>query len=167
MKGDVYIFPDDIPVNIANSKDLKLLSEQFEGKELYMVVGSDVIVNASSYRNPPSPYSIHHMNHVVFMRVSDEQGQVQNDDLNFRYRNILGNIIELKLPMHLEDISSTRIRENIDSDRDISNLIDPIAQNYIYENSLYLREPQYKSILQSKSINFYVIPRQMWGCLMI
>lgn len=160
---DVYIFPDDIPVNIANSKDLKLLSEQFEGKELYMVVGSDVIVNASSYRNPPSPYSIHHMNHVVFMRVSDEQGQVQNDDLNFRYRNILGNIIELKLPMHLEDISSTRIRENIDSDRDISNLIDPIAQNYIYENSLYLREPQYKSILQSKSINFYVIPKANVG----
>ncbi|MBN7772899.1 nicotinate-nicotinamide nucleotide adenylyltransferase [Clostridium aminobutyricum] len=159
----VYIFPDDIPINIANNKDLKRLSEIFAGKELYMVVGSDVIVNASSYRNPLSEYSIHRMNHLVFMRTSDEQGQIESNDLSFRYKNIVGNIIELKLPMHLEDISSTRIRENIDSDRDISNLIDPIAQNYIYENSLYLREPQYKSVMQSKSINFYVIPRANVG----
>lgn len=54
--------------------------------------------------------------------------------------------------MYLEDISSTRIRENIDRGRDISNLIDPVAQNYIYDNSLYLREPQYKNILEAKNL---------------
>ena len=59
---------------------------------------------------------------------------------------------ELRLPTHLEDISSTRIRENIDLNRDISNLIDAVAQNYIYDNSLYLREPQYKSIVMTKGI---------------
>ena len=36
--------------------------------------------------------------------------------------------------------------------RDISNLIDPVAQNYIYENSLYLREPSYKHVLQAWEI---------------
>ena len=56
------------------------------------------------------------------------------------------------LPMYLEDISSTRIRENIDQGRDISRLIDPVAQNFIYANSLYLREPQYKNILETKHI---------------
>ena len=48
-----------------------------------------------------------------------------------------------------EDISSTRIRENIDLGRDISNLIEPSVQDYIYRNSLYLREPQYKQIIRA------------------
>ena len=63
-----------------------------------------------------------------------------------------GSIRELKLPVYLEDISSTRIRENIDRGRDISNLIDPVAQNFIYDNSLYLREPQYKSVLETRGL---------------
>ncbi len=68
------------------------------------------------------------------------------------YDKMSGKIRELKLPVYLEDISSTRIRENIDHGRDISRLIDPVAQNFIYDNSLYLREPQYKNILETKHI---------------
>ena len=51
---------------------------------------------------------------------------------------ISGKVVELELPEHLEDISSTRIRENVDLNRDISNLIDPSVQEYIYYNGLYL-----------------------------
>ena len=65
---------------------------------------------------------------------------------------ITGKVINLTLEEYYEDISSTRIRENIDMNRDISNLIDPVAQNYIYENSLYLREPAYKHVLQAQEI---------------
>ncbi|MBR7088538.1 MAG: hypothetical protein IKI38_04200, partial [Mogibacterium sp.] len=39
---DMYIFPDDIPVNIANPKDLGRLRGLFDGRELYIAVGSDV-----------------------------------------------------------------------------------------------------------------------------
>ena len=67
---------------------------------------------------------------------------------------VQGDLIYLTLPTYLEDISSTRIRENIDCNRDISNLISPLAQNYIYHYGLYLREPQYKPILQAKHIKF-------------
>ena len=67
---------------------------------------------------------------------------------------ITGELIELELPEYLEDISSTRIRENIDLNRDISNLIDPVVQEYIYFNSLYLREPEYKPILRARAIGF-------------
>lgn len=156
-EGDVFIFPDNIPVNISNTKDLKQLNKMFLNKELYMVVGSDVIVNASSYKKQPEPSSIHYMNHIVFKRRSEEEGNIELEDLIQKYDQIKGNVIELTLPIHLEDISSTRIRENIDNNRDISNLIDTVAQNYIYENSLYLREPQYKSIISSSNVNFDVI----------
>lgn len=151
-EDNIYMFPDDIPVNIANSSDMKRLRELFGGKELYIVVGSDVVCNASSYRKSPEPYSIHSMNHIVFLRDSMMGG----GDGDTGERLITGKVVKLKLPMQLEDISSTRIRENVDYNRDISNLIDPVAQNYIYENSLYLREPQYKPILQAKTIHMSV-----------
>lgn len=55
---------------------------------------------------------------------------------------ITGRVLQLQLPPHLEDISSTRIRENVDLNRDISNLIDPVIQDFIYQNGLYLRDSQ-------------------------
>lgn len=149
---DVYIFPDDRPINISNPLDLKGLKNCLDDENLYIVVGSDVIVNASSYKVPPVENSIHTLNHVVFRRESLVEGDRAADNLAEAYEAISGKIVELTLPVHLEDISSTRIRENIDSNRDISNLIDSVAQNYIYDNSLYLREPQYKNILHTKSI---------------
>lgn len=153
-EGNVYLFPDDEPVNIANPGDLEKLRCLLPDKELYIVVGSDVIINASSYRAEPSENSIHTFNHVVFRRESAVEGEEKQEDLTEAYRNISGKVVELTLPVHLEDISSTRIRENIDYNRDISNLIDTVAQNYIYDNSLYLREPQYKHIMQTRMIRF-------------
>ena len=151
---DVFLFSDDFPVNIANPEDLKRLKELFPGKELYMVAGSDVIINASSYKAQPVENSIHSMNHIVFRRETLESGSESSSALQDAYRNMTGKIRELKLPVYLEDISSTRIRENIDYGRDISNLIDPVAQNFIYDNSLYLREPQYKNVFEIKNISF-------------
>lgn len=148
----VSLFPDDIPVNIANPSDLKRLKQVFADREVYIVVGSDVIANASSYKNPPCEDSIHSMNHIAFRRVGDK-----NSDNKYNRQmmeTITGKLIELELPEHLEDISSTKIRENIDLNRDISNLIDPAVQEYIYFNGLYLREPEYKPILRARAIYF-------------
>ena len=149
---NVFLFPDDMPVNIANPKDLKKLKGIFGESRLYMVVGSDVILNASSYRKPPEPDSIHTMNHIVFRRAIGGEDSKNYEKLKANYKYISGRVQELKLPVYLEDISSTRIRENIDSGRDISNLIDTVAQNFIYENSLYLREPQDKSFLEEQKL---------------
>ncbi len=148
----VHLFPDDIPVNIANPADLRRLSAVFEGHELYVAVGSDVIKNASSYRGEPSEGSIHSMNHIVFRRASGLEGEPTAGESD--YSGIRGKVIELQLPTHLEEISSTRIRENIDLNRDISALIDPVVQEFIYHNGLYLREPQYKPTLRPQDIRF-------------
>lgn len=147
---NIYIFPDDIPVNIANPKDLIRLREIFCGRELYFVAGSDVIENASCYRVPPSEGSIHSMNHIIFKRSSDERRDASAGETPYP---ISGDVINLHLEEYFEDISSTRIRENIDSGRDISNLIDPVAQNYIFENGLYMREPAYKHVLQARDMH--------------
>ena len=124
-------------------------------------MGSDVVANASSYKAAPVPGSVHSMNHIVFRRSSDAEGREIDADLGC----ISGRIIQLQLPTHLEDISSTRIRENIDLGRDISTLIDPVVQDFIYRNSLYLREPQYKRILRAGDLEFSHISqpdRHLW-----
>ena len=143
----VHLFPDDIPINIANPADLKRLREIFAEQEVYIVAGSDVVHNASSYKKEPEENSIHGFNHLIFRRAGDARpGEI--------YECITGKVEELELPKSLEDISSTRIRENIDKHRDISSLIDPVVQEYIYHKGLYLREPEYKPIVRAKAISF-------------
>ena len=143
---DLYIFPDDISVNIANPADLRRLKRLFEGRELYIAVGSDVVLNASSYQKKPEPYSIHSFNHLIFAR------EAQQLDADGERYPITGDVIELTLEKYYEDISSTRIRENIDLGRDISSLLDPVVQNYIYDRNFYAREPAYKHVLQAQEM---------------
>ena len=150
IAGDfhVHLFPDDIPVNIANPTDLKRLRDLFPNQQVYMVVGSDVVAHASAYQNTENPWSISTMDHIIFRRAGEAplppREQVP----------ISGDIIELQLPPHLEDISSTRIRENVDLNRDISNFIDPVIQDFIYQNGLYLRDTQTKPLLSADEVDF-------------
>ena len=148
----VYLFPDDIPVNIANPRDLRRLRELFPDKELYIAVGSDVIWGASSYKAAPTRDSVHHFNHIIFRR--NREGGYTPEEKQLLDQRVLGRRVDLALAPYLEEVSSTRIRENIDCNRDISNLIDPVAQKYLYDHSLYLRSPQYKTVLEDRPICF-------------
>lgn len=145
---DMYIFPDNIPVNIANPDDLSRLRDLFEDRDLYIAVGSDVIRNASSYKAKPSVNSIHSFNHIVFARAARK-----TENADTAAYPIRGDVINLTLRKYYEDISSTRIRENIDMGRDISNLIDPVVQSYIYDNNLYIRQPAYKHEIQARDLH--------------
>ena len=161
-EDDIFVFPEDIPVNIANPGDLKRLRDIFAGKELYIAVGTDVIKNASCYKAPPQEYSIHSLNHIAFARESSEQRRESGEEKPYP---ITGKVVSLTLQKYYEDISSTRIRENIDLNRDISNLIDTVAQNYIYDYNLYLREPAYKHVLQAKEIRISPYVHREADCL--
>lgn len=152
----VNLFPDGIPVNISNSKNMRDLIRLFPGRQVYMVVGSDVVEHASAYQAEPSDHSVHQMNHIVFRRDGRLDGEDGEAVTQPSYDRILGEVILLSLPVHLENVSSTQIRENIDHNRDISNLIDPAAQNFIYSHSLYLREYQFKPMLCPQGVHFEV-----------
>ncbi len=154
---NIYLFPDNIPINLSNNHDLTNLKSLFGNQDVYIVVGSDVIVNASAYKSRATKNSIHSFSHIIFQRIDSNCVDDTIKKANEAKKKIKGNIIELKLPLHLEDISSSQIRELIDDNRDISNLVDPLAQQFIYEYSLYLREPQYKTIIKTKSYKIQLI----------
>ncbi|NLX60992.1 MAG: cytidyltransferase [Tissierellia bacterium] len=150
---DIYLFPSEIPINIANDKDLLKLKSIFEGKEVYIVVGTDVLINASAYKKDGL---LKEFSHIIFDRKSLES---KHDDISIveeRIKEIKGKVLRLSLPPQYEDISSSHIRRAIDLNMDISNEMDPLAQQYIYKYGLYLNEPRYKSLIQTKTIEIEI-----------
>lgn len=140
---NVSLFPDEIPVNIAFPQDLSRLRDLFPGRELWLVTGSDVIRNASAYRSD-APGSAGDYNHIVFLRNEDDRASL--DD------KLRGKTLLLSLPEFYETVSSTRIREYVDKNMDISMLVEPMVQSYIFDHNLYLRAPQYKLPLTPRDL---------------
>jgi nicotinic acid mononucleotide adenylyltransferase len=154
---NIYIYPEDYPTNIANPSDLKVLKDNFPESEVYIVAGSDVMIYASAYKKEKSENSIHTFSHILFERKSlNSQYEGDGNLLEETMSRISGKIIRLSLPPQYEDISSTQIRNNVDENRDISMLVDPLAQKFIYENGFYQSEPQYKSMIQTESIEIEI-----------
>lgn len=145
-EAGLYIFPDDISVNIANPEDLGHLRKIFGGREIYIAVGSDVVKNASAYKKRPQENSIHSFSHIVFAR---EAGKLDADGEGFP---VTADVLQLQLDKYYEDISSTKIRENVDLGIDVSSLVDPVVQNYIYDMNLYVREPADKYVMQAREM---------------
>jgi len=146
---NVYLYPESIPSNIANPDDLKILRKQFPQSKIYIVIGSDVLINATAYNEVDDRNPVIHFPHIIFSRKPSHFTVEQQR----RYQNIISKIdsevIQLNLQAPFEEISSSQIRRNIDNHRDISDLVDPLAERYIYQFGLYQREPQYKSTLQN------------------
>lgn len=141
----VYLFPDDIPVNIAVPEDLHRLRSLFPERAFYLVAGSDVIQNASAYRSA-APDGAASYDHILFTRVDAKRPENPRSAEDI----LRGKIISLSLPAYYESASSTQIREYIDKDLDIAMLVDPVVQEFIYSRGLYLRAPQYKKELRTR-----------------
>lgn len=146
----IYSFPRDISINLANETDLTKLYDSFKDRTVYMVVGSDVIVNASAYKKDTGSALLQSFPHVVFERLIEESAD-QKEAFEKAFSQLDSRSIRLVLPPQYEQISSTQIRNYIDENRDISELVDPLAQRYIYDKGLYQREPQFKEVMTTKS----------------
>ncbi len=146
----LYIYPDMYPTNISNNENLRILRENFPDSQVYICIGSDVLLNASSYKLCKSENSIHTFSHIIF-----ERGK--NKTLNTAIKNIEGDVLTLNLSSKYAEISSTQIRNYIDENRDITSLLDPMAQQYIYTNGFYQRESQDKSSIKSLWIDTEII----------
>ncbi len=143
----IYVYPEIFQTNIANPLDLEILKNNFKNSKIYFVSGSDVLLNSSCYGTEPEKNSIHSFNHIIFERGNSKQ-------LQQRKNLITGEVKIINLPQRYSTISSTQIRTYIDQNRDISTLIDPLVEEYIYENGFYQREPMEKTSLIPREISF-------------
>jgi len=152
---NIFTYPRGRVVNIARPEDLGRLRADFPHSDVHVVVGSDVIANASAYAAPKIENSIQTFSHVIFERQSSLT-ESEMERLESRIKILDGNVVRQNLSDKYETISSTQIRNLIDQNRDISDLIDPLVQKFIYERGLYRREPQFKQILMTKSLSVEV-----------
>ncbi len=148
----VFIFPEELPVNLANPKDLRKLKHLFQNSEVYLVAGSDVLINASAYRSKENELILD-FGHIIFERRNADYSPDDHARLTQLMERINKPVIRLNLAPQYEDISSSQIRNYIDENRDISRMIDPLCQHYIYKQNLYRNEPQYKSLIQTISLD--------------
>ncbi len=156
--ANLYVFPQHRIVNIANRSDLLSLKALFGDREVYLVMGSDVLINASAYRRPEVKEVINSFSHVVLDRADGHSADAE-DALENAIARIDGDVIRLTLPRQVEHISSTQIRNSIDAQRDISALIEKKAQQYIYDRALYRHEPLFKDTLTVRSTGVSVSER--------
>ncbi|MBP3872511.1 MAG: hypothetical protein J6E32_02225 [Lachnospiraceae bacterium] len=148
----VFLFPIEIPVNIACPDDLKRLRECFPGEEVYIVAGSDVIEHASAYRAKPSEHSVHSFPHIIFARNTEgSSGTMMPAEESFG--RLKSDILWLKLPAYFENMSSTRIRRNVSDNKDIADLVENVVQNYIYDLGLYTMDPIYKRAARTRAVD--------------
>lgn len=147
---NVYIFPNSNPINIANLQDLARLKTCFPESKVYMTVGSDVILNASSYKLANTENSIYQFPHIIFERGKSKK-------LNEALKKVNKDSIVLTLLGKYSEISSTQIRNYIDGNKDISSMVDPMVQQYLYEYGFYQREPMEKTVLKSLWLNVEVV----------
>ena len=148
----VYLFPEEIPVNIANPEDMKRLKSSFGHRKVHIVAGSDVVENASAYRKEREEGCIREFAHIIFLRNPENGSGSVAQTRKLCAERIDAKIVFMSLPPLMEEVSSTRIRDNINSGRDILGLIDENVQNYIYDRGLYTIGPVYKT--QARYIRF-------------
>lgn len=151
----LFTYPRGQVVNIANPSDLKALRSNFPDADVHIVVGSDVIANASAYASEGAADGIQSFSHIVFERVASLKPE-EAQRLELRLQGLRRAVIRMNLSDKYETISSTQIRSLIDQNRDISDLIDPLVQKFIYERGLYRREPQFKQVLKTNSLSVEV-----------
>ena len=144
---DIYLYPSSMPVNIANDKDVDHLVNNFPNRDVHMVTGKDVIYNASAYRGD---YKIRELPHIVFEREDMQLPKDANEQEDFK-QYLKKPYTYVQLDDAFTHISSTLIRSCIDQDKDISNMVDPLCEKYIYDKGLYKKEPLFKS--DAKEIN--------------
>ena len=147
----VFLFPDEIPVNLASPDDLAKLRELFAPRQIFIVAGSDVIDNASAYADADIPGAANSFDHIFFSRSRSEE--LRRDRRPDHKRRIKGQVIELSLPTYYEDVSSSRIRESIDKSMEISVFVDPLVEAFIYEQGLYIHAPLYKEATEPISLS--------------
>ena len=145
----VYLFPENYPVSLGNTDDLHLLKTMFPNKEIYIVVGNDVVETNSAYMEAPRPGSIHTFPHIVFYRDISQSHM----DRTAIEQLIQNKVLYMNLPSYYDTMSSQDIQKKLEEGMDISGLVDSQVLNYILDRNLYSGDPLYKKVVKTKPID--------------
>lgn len=143
---NIFMFPSDEPINIAQENSLKRLKDTFEKQKVNLVVGEDLIAGHPAYGK--KKHCINEMPHIIIRRTTmkPEKRKIVEERLcNMIFK-------ELSIDVDLEKFGSSHIRKYIANHWDLSELVDPLAVEVIFEKNMYQGEPEYKRQVKNRSM---------------
>ena len=134
---EAFEAPFEPPVNLANADSVRQLRRRVGRRELWVVVGSDVLEGASAYRDPASP--LWDLSHLVVVRESTPSQRWQEKLGSFKNR-----VQVVSVSPRVKTISSTSLRAVLDRGGELEPLCDPLVGRTLAERRLYVNYPPRK-----------------------
>jgi len=138
---EAFEAPFEPPFNLANRDSVRQLRRWLGDRDLWVVVGTDVLEGASAYRDADGP--IWDVPHLVVRRETHASETWKERLPGFRERfEVVG------VPTRARSISSTSLREALDAAGDIDPMCDPLVARTLQERRLYLNYPDRKQVVR-------------------
>ena len=151
-----YLLPADIPVNVNLPEDLKMISDLFPGKKIYLITGSDTAGASDAYLRQPEAYSIHHFPHIIYSK-NEAYGY---PDMRKIKKTIFGDIVYLKLPAIYDHMTPEDIRRSLAEGREIDGLADPQVQSMIRDWNLYSDTTPFKQVVEMDPVETKILEEE-------
>lgn len=153
---DVYLFPDDISINLSNINDLKLLKKLFEGTSSTpsIVMNADELIHNEMYKMKISKNTIHNFEHIVYNNLTNKSFL---DKYCETKNKLKGKIIELDVPTEYDTLYPHTKKNDINNSLSTTTLIDNNSMKFIQKKDLYLREPKNKAVIKRRNFNIEII----------
>lgn len=105
-----------------------------EGRELFMLIGTDMALTLSEWRLPERIFEL--CTPVCVRRENDPESKRLLEEKNCEYLEKFGKEM-IFLDLAAVDISSTEIRNAVKSGKSIDRMVTEGVKNYIFEKGLY------------------------------
>ncbi len=139
---EAFEAPFEPPVNLANPRSVRLLRRRLGHRDVWVVVGTDVLEGASAYRDPAGP--IWDLPHLVVVRES-HRSRAWEERLGW-FRS---GVQVVHLEPRARTVSSTSLRAALDRGGDLDGMCDPLVARTLQERRLYVRYPSLKDSVRA------------------
>lgn len=107
------------------------LKELYPQDELYLITGADMFMTIHRWKEPQIIFRL-----ATICGVPRNNEDISGLEKQAEFLHTLGARTEI-LDAGIMTVSSTEIRERISRGQDISSLVPPAVEDYIYQNKLY------------------------------
>ena len=113
---------------------LAALSEQYPGAELYLILGSDMLLDLKTWRTPER------IMRLAAIAAVARQGQCESDRQAAQALEAAYHARVTLLSGEVPPISSTSIRRRLEAGLPVADMLPPSVERYCYEEGLYFPE---------------------------
>ncbi len=112
---------------------LQVLHSRFPQSRLYLIIGADMLLSFEQWRNWREIGKL-----AVVLAGAREKGKEQAQALTQKVKWLARQGVTAQIfPLEVLELSSTEIRKRLAQGQDVSHMLEPAVQQYIYTHGLY------------------------------